>query len=97
MGLAGARIATAIVEAPYRKGPHWRDPWPVKFERDEKQPRQEPPYSFPGLSIRKTTAFRHQESNGVLMNGPDAGAGGRRGRRLTTHALKNERSLPYWW
>jgi hypothetical protein len=47
MGLAGARIATAIVEAPYRKGPHWRDPWPVKFERDEKQPRQEPPYSFP--------------------------------------------------
>ena len=34
---------------------------------------------------------------GVLMNGPDAGAGGRRGRRLTTHALKTERSLPYRW
>jgi hypothetical protein len=33
-----------------------------------------------GPQDRKYTDF---QSNGVLMNDPDAGAGGRRGRRLT--------------
>jgi len=44
----GSSIDQACVDyVRKRKGPHSRDPLPVKFVRNEIQPRQEPAYSFP--------------------------------------------------